>query len=859
MPKIQIVQQETMVNNSAPSPRAQGERFTSVFGDSANTFSRGLDELTKTLKIQEENDAIAWSGNTISNAHLQWSEQLLKMQESAQPGASGFTPQFLGDYDKYAQETVRVAPSASAKKYTADRLNALRTQLGSQALTFEAGARRDYRINQSNNTINNNAKTVQDAPENFNTIYAENRATIESLEIPPKEKLSLLEAAKEKLSYAAVFGMVQRDPRGTAMILRGTVKPPDNNTSTKKGDFSNTAEFIFKHEGGYSSNDGNGPVNFGINEHANPDIDVKKLTKEGAKAIYKQRYWDAINGDQLPDGVALMTMDTAVNMGVPFAKKILTASGGDIEKMAQMRREKYASLVQDNPRRYGKYAKQWETRLTDAQEKASAMGGSGIGTLDVSTIQPDQIKANGNLSIDMLSFENRIRLLQLSDTLSNQKMAQARESLRDKMQDFNAMATSGVNIPSGSIPTAAELVSAYGQDGLKMYSDDVKPMLALNGQLQRFSTQSVADRQATILSNIPKAGEGFYDASKRFEVMQHADILLQREMKEDPSAYAIKYSTGVNEAFQKIQKIPAQNIQEKSIAAQQYVKNTLAEQNRLGVANPAILPKTIADNIVKQFYDQPNGGQNSAVLIEQQANLWGKYWPQVYGQMASKLPGAALVIGSGIKPQAAELLARAAPLKPEELKAGLLPEDLKDVKSNLQEAMSDFQRSLNEMSGGAQTFSTFNDQAERLAIMYVRQGQKPSKAAESAFQDILGSKYEFVPDSNNKNAIFRVPKQYPAGTVQDSADLLLEHIDKADLAVPPSLSGLDKKQARNSYVSVLKDQAYWVTAPDESGLVLYIKGAAVTDNKGRPITKKWDQLQLSNPFAFSEGTIGGVR
>ena len=80
--------------------------------------------------------------------------------------------------------------------------------------------------------------------------------------------------------------------------------------------FSNGLDFVFKHEGGYVSNDSNGsPANYGINQAANPDVNVKSLTKDDAAQLYKQRYWDAIGGDQLPPKTALVAFDTAVNMG----------------------------------------------------------------------------------------------------------------------------------------------------------------------------------------------------------------------------------------------------------------------------------------------------------------------------------------------------------------------------------------------------------------------------------------------------------------------------------------------------------------------------------------------------------------
>lgn len=90
--------------------------------------------------------------------------------------------------------------------------------------------------------------------------------------------------------------------------------------------------------------DGKGKARFGINSVANPDVDLDTLDKDGAKKIYKERYWDKIDADSLPENIRLMAFDTAVNQGVGVAKELIEASGGDPLKFAQLRQEKYAAL-----------------------------------------------------------------------------------------------------------------------------------------------------------------------------------------------------------------------------------------------------------------------------------------------------------------------------------------------------------------------------------------------------------------------------------------------------------------------------------------------------------------------------------
>ena len=75
---------------------------------------------------------------------------------------------------------------------------------------------------------------------------------------------------------------------------------------------------LMGHEGGYSNNpdDPGGETNWGISKRAYPDVDIKNLTREDAKVIYKKDYWDKVEGDYLPLSIAFQLFDFAVNSGV---------------------------------------------------------------------------------------------------------------------------------------------------------------------------------------------------------------------------------------------------------------------------------------------------------------------------------------------------------------------------------------------------------------------------------------------------------------------------------------------------------------------------------------------------------------
>ena len=89
--------------------------------------------------------------------------------------------------------------------------------------------------------------------------------------------------------------------------------------------FDEIIEQVLHHEGGYVNDpkDLGGETNFGITKRFYPDVDIKNLTKEGAKEIYKRDYWDKNKVESLPQNLWHIYFDMCINMGRGTAVKIL--------------------------------------------------------------------------------------------------------------------------------------------------------------------------------------------------------------------------------------------------------------------------------------------------------------------------------------------------------------------------------------------------------------------------------------------------------------------------------------------------------------------------------------------------------
>lgn len=109
--------------------------------------------------------------------------------------------------------------------------------------------------------------------------------------------------------------------------------------------------FVKPHEGGYTASDGNGaPAKYGINQTANPDVDVAKLTPEAAKTLLHDRYFVPSGADQISDPrLQAIQFDTAVNMGNGAAHHLMVASGGDPDKYLALREARYRAIAAADP------------------------------------------------------------------------------------------------------------------------------------------------------------------------------------------------------------------------------------------------------------------------------------------------------------------------------------------------------------------------------------------------------------------------------------------------------------------------------------------------------------------------------
>jgi lysozyme family protein len=116
---------------------------------------------------------------------------------------------------------------------------------------------------------------------------------------------------------------------------------------------------LLMHEGGYTNHpaDPGGPTNFGITifdyrKYVKADAtaeDVRRMSLNEAKAIYKSKYWNAQACDQLPAGVDYSLFDYGVNSGIGRSGKVLRRVCGLTDNTHVVNDEVLAAVAKRDP------------------------------------------------------------------------------------------------------------------------------------------------------------------------------------------------------------------------------------------------------------------------------------------------------------------------------------------------------------------------------------------------------------------------------------------------------------------------------------------------------------------------------
>ena len=167
-----------------------------------------------------------------------------------------------------------------------------------------------------------------------------------------------------------------------------------------KENFVDALIHVLKHEGGYVNHptDPGGMTNLGVTKavweewvgRESNEKEMRSLTPEMVAPLYRRKYWDKIQGDNLPDGVDYAVFDMAVNSGPGRAAKFLQELVGakpdgaigpqtlvavgkkDPKELVTAYNAKRQAFLESLPT-FATFGKGWSTRVAGVNTEALAM------------------------------------------------------------------------------------------------------------------------------------------------------------------------------------------------------------------------------------------------------------------------------------------------------------------------------------------------------------------------------------------------------------------------------------------------------------------------------------------------------
>ena len=330
--------------------------------NSGDTLKNAAAQAEQVIGQQVNAAQKTWLLNASAQHELDAQQMLANAQRNAQPGQE-ITPILQDALTKNSQQKAAQVDNPMLQQNYQNEMTAANKSILSQAQAFDfqqRDAQVENNFKQGIVAQQNTLSLLQDPKDivdKFGEMMAGVHDNIQSLPLNPAVKQQLLEYARKNLTDAANYTAIPIDPKG--FLARNTGSPQDA-----------AMNFILQKEGSQAVMDSNGAVSkFGVNQKANPDVDVKNLTQDQAKQILQTRYIDKVVTPSMSPQMAMVASDSAVNMGVSKTNELVAQAGGDPQKLIDLRKAEYQRLAQNDPQQYAASLPGWMNRMNDLQAR----------------------------------------------------------------------------------------------------------------------------------------------------------------------------------------------------------------------------------------------------------------------------------------------------------------------------------------------------------------------------------------------------------------------------------------------------------------------------------------------------------
>jgi len=385
---------------------------------------------------------------------------------------------------------------------------------------------------------------------------------------------------------------------------------------------------------------------------------------------------------------------------------------------------------------------------------------------------------------------------------------------------------------NGKSPDEGRLRAAYSV----AYGDKPEMAARLSGQIDNAKNFYVASKsvaftspgedQAMIEDYRAKAtGQNAAQFASQAATMQQALAAKYREIGNDPALYVMRNDPEVARMLTEGAKDP------------ELFRQGLARMNQLQASlgvqewNRAYLGSTAASQMAASIASA--NPEQAANEIENMRNRYGGYFPAVVSELeAAKLPPTFVTLARMDRPEDSvprANLATANQIGPEKMKSVLGETRVKGIHDKVLKAVEDYSPALSRQGTYANRVLAADVQSvNNLALFYAQQGQSDGDAADRAYSEVIGSRYDF-------DKTWLAPKGLGSKT-RDAADAIIANLSPSDFA--PEKGGdpaLSEDYRRNAAYQDAR-RGTWVNTPGGDGLMLITARGPVVKANGDPVT-----------------------
>jgi hypothetical protein len=509
-----------------------------ALGNAAAT-AHGIDQQQREeARREEEENGRVWAASAIAKARQDLTREFVTRQNGVAPGASGFTAGLEEFSNTYEEQLLANAPTESARRFAQERMLSLRSDLGGNAMSFEEGERRRWRVETLGQATDTAAGVVAADPSSYATTLGEQLAVIDALDVPPEMRSKLRDDAIQKISKGVVLGDVERDPRGARRMLdqRLGIAPTPQGAPVRAGDPSAP-------RGIRNNNPGNIEAGIGwkgeigtdgrFATFATPAHGIRALA---LNAVNSQRIHGNDTVNELIDRWAPPTENNTAAYAAQVAKALGVNPEDPVDLTNPETLAKFTAAVIKHENGQQPYAEADIVAGVDAALGRSTLPDAPTPTADAAMLAEGG-GTTGNAAYDRLSVPEVIALRNATNAAVEREDATFRSYVSNREADDLAAYGDGQSVPQPL--TQADYLRAYGdEEGSRRFAQYARSQ-QYAGELASLKTMPPAEIQRVLETRRPTSGgEGYRQEAARFNVLQQAAQRVLEQRAEDPIAFA---------------------------------------------------------------------------------------------------------------------------------------------------------------------------------------------------------------------------------------------------------------------------------------------------------------------------------